>query len=128
MPDLKQKPGVRGVTIAIVRNRQDALRIQQKLEAEGIECFQTQERSFATDRTTGGEVGAVKVQVDRSNVQPALRILSAKHNAEAGEPDAKSPRPGAQAPRTSRRTPNRVTTPVLAVALILLAALILFIL
>ncbi len=128
MPDLKQKPGVRGVTIAIVRNQQDALCIQQKLEVAGIECFRTQERSFATDRSTGGEVGAVKVQVDRSSVQSALNILSAKHNAVAGEPHAKSAKKTSRTPRAPRRIAMHSTAPAITVALILLAALILYIL
>lgn len=128
MPDLKQTPHIRAVTIAIVRNQQEALQIKQKLEAGGIECFQSGERSIATDKSTRRELNAVKVQVARSDVQRALSILSVKHNAVAGKPHAKSAKKTNRTPRTPKRVATHSTAPAMAVALIILAAVILFLL
>ena len=75
MANTQAKPDLRTVTIAIVRKGAEAERIQKKLESEGIESFLATERSFAINKSKSKELGAVKVQVGRSDVQRALRIL-----------------------------------------------------
>jgi hypothetical protein len=77
MANTQAKPDLRTVTIAIVRKGAEAQRIQKKLASEGIESFLATERSFAINKSKNKELGAVKVQVSRSDVQRALRILGA---------------------------------------------------
>ena len=81
MPNTQAKPDLRAVTIAIVRKGAEAERIQRKLKSEGIESFLATERSFAINKSKSTELGAVKVQVGRSDVQRALRILGATNLA-----------------------------------------------
>ena len=75
MPNTQAKPDIRTVTIAIVRKGAEAQRIQKKLQSEGIESFLATERSFAINKSKSKELGAVKVQVGRSDVQRALNAV-----------------------------------------------------
>ena len=126
MPNTQAKPDLRAVTIAIVRKGAEAQRIQKKLKSEGIESFLATERSFAINKSKSTELGAVKVQVGRSDVQRALRILG------AGNLSA-SPHPGAEV--KGRKARNPITRLVeeldprlqaIGVIAIIIAALILF--
>ncbi|MDH3445987.1 MAG: hypothetical protein OEN50_18825 [Deltaproteobacteria bacterium] len=127
MPNLKQRPDVRAITIAIVRNQKDALRIQQKLKGAGIECVQTAERSIATDKTTAVEIGAVKIQVARADVQRALNVLSATDdNRRRGKLDEKSVKPRSRTSLSPAEPAGNPTVPAIVIAFIVLAALIIF--
>ena len=126
MPNTQAKPDLRTVTIAIVRRGAEAERIQKKLKSEGIESFLATERSFAINKSKSTELGAVKVQVGRSDVQRALRILG------AGNLSA-SPHPGAEV--KGRKARNPITRLVeeldprlqtIVVIAVIIAALILF--
>jgi hypothetical protein len=125
MPNTQAKPDLRTVTIAIVRKGTEAERIQKKLESEGIKSYLATERSFAINKSKSKELGAVKVQVGRSDVQPALRILGAA-NLTA------SPDSGAEV--KGRKARNRITRlveeldprlPTIVVIAVIIAALIL---
>lgn len=126
MPNTQSKPDLRTVTIAIVRKGAEVQRIQKKLESEGIESFLATERSFAINKSKSAELGAVKVQVSRADVQRALRILGAV-NLTA------NPNPGAEV--KGRKASNRITRLVekldprlqtIVVIAVIIAALILF--
>jgi hypothetical protein len=126
MATLQHKPDVRTVTIAIVRNQNEARRIQDNLKSEGIESALTAERSVATAKSTKQELGAVKVQVARSDVQRALRTLGAKNTAGRGNSEAQVA--GRKTPilRSHKLAGRDPTVPAIVVVFILLAALILF--
>ena len=126
MPNTQAKPDLRTVTIAIVRKGAEAQRIQKKLESEGIESFLATERSFAINKSKSKELGAVKVQVSRSDVQRALKILGAA-NLTAG--------PSSGAEVKGRKARNPITRLVeeldprlqtIVVIAVIIAALILF--
>jgi hypothetical protein len=126
MATLQHKPDVRTVTIAIVRNQKEARRIQDNLKAEGIESTLTAERSVATAKSAKQELGAVKVQVARSDVQRALRTLAAKNTDDRGKTEAQvtgQNTPTLRSRKLARRDP---TVPAIVVVFILIAALILF--
>ena len=126
MANTQAKPDLRTVTIAIVRKGAEAERIQKKLKSEGIESFLATERSFAINKSRSKELGAVKVQVGRSDVQGALRILGAANLAA-------SPSSGAEV--KGRKASNPITRLVeeldprlqtIVVIAVIIAALILF--
>ena len=126
MANTQAKPDLRTVTIAIVRKGAEAERIQKKLESEGIESFLATERSFAINTSRSTELGAVKIQVGRSDVKGALRILGAANLAA-------SPSSGAEV--KGRKASNPITRLVeeldprlqtIVVIAVIIAALILF--
>jgi len=126
MANTQAKPDLRIVTIAIVRKGAEAQRIQDKLKLQGIESFLATERSFAINKSRSKELGAVKVQVSRSDVQRALSILGAASHAA-------SPIFGAEVagrkflnPRLQRLKDSDSTVPALVVIAVIVAALVLF--
>jgi hypothetical protein len=77
MANLRAQPGLRTVTIALVRDHKDARRIQDKLRFAGIESFLATEPSYSLNKPANRERRAVKIQVGRADVQRALGILGA---------------------------------------------------
>jgi hypothetical protein len=126
MATLQHKPDVRTVTIAIVRNQKEARRIQDNLKSEGIESILTAERSVATAKSTKQELGAVKVQVARSDVQRALSTLGAKNTEDRGKTEAQVAGPKTPTSRSHKLARRDPTVPAIVVVFIIIAALILF--
>ena len=126
MPNTQAKPDLRAVTIAIVRKGAEAERIQRKLKSEGIESFLATERSFAINKSKSTELGAVKVQVGRSDVQRALRILGAGNLSASHHPGVEVKGRKARNPiaRLVEELDPRLQT--IGVIAIIIAALILF--
>jgi hypothetical protein len=79
MANLRAKPGLRAVTIALVRDHKDARRIQERLGSAGIESFLATEPSYTLNKPAHRERRAVKIQVGRADVQRALIILGSVH-------------------------------------------------
>jgi hypothetical protein len=135
MGSTQAKPELRTVTIAIVRDGAEAQAMQTKLTSAGIESFLTSERSYAVKKghdlaarraaPLSNEKGAVKVQVARSDVQRALRILGA--TLAASIPSSTTQVAG----RESRGSSSRLlrdrdpTVPIVVVIFVMMAVLIL---
>jgi hypothetical protein len=136
MSSTRAKPELRTVTIAIVRDGEEAQAMQTKLTSAGIESFLTSERSYAVKKAhdlsarrpapPGYERGAVKVQVARADVQRALGILGAA-NGVAPTPGPSLQVSGAKSrKREARLLKDRdPTVPIIVVVFVLVAALIL---
>jgi hypothetical protein len=78
MAKATEKSKIGYVTIATVRSRDDARRMTTKLESAGIECSLIDERSSMTGGLGRLRFGGIKVQVERSNVTRAVRLLRDK--------------------------------------------------
>jgi hypothetical protein len=126
MANTQAKPDLRIVTIAIVRKGAEAERIQDKLKSAGIESFLATERSFAINKSRSKELGAVKVQVGRSDVQCALSILGAANLAASPSSGAEVAGRRALNPRHLLLKDSDPTVPALVVIAVIVAALILF--
>jgi hypothetical protein len=126
MANTQAKPDLRIVTIAIVRKGAEAQRIQDKLKSAGIESFLATERSFAINKSRSKELGAVKVQVRRSDVQSALRILGAANLAASSSSWAEVAGRKSPNPRLRLLKDSNQTVPALVVIAVIIAALILF--
>ncbi|HEY7554065.1 MAG TPA: hypothetical protein VIH18_04595 [Candidatus Binatia bacterium] len=127
MANTQAKPDLRIVTIAIVRKGAEAQRIQDKLKSAGIESFLATERSFAINKSRSKELGgAVKVQVRRSDVQSALRILGAVNLAASSSSWAEVAGRKSPNPRLLLLKDSNQTVPALVVIAVIIAALILF--
>jgi len=126
MPNTQAKPDLRTVTIAIVRRGAEAERIQKKLKSKGIESFLATERSFAINKSRGKELGAVKIQVGRSDVKGALRILGAANLAASPSsgPEVKGRKARNPMTRLVEELDPRLQT--IVVIAVIIAALILF--
>jgi hypothetical protein len=135
MASTRAKPELQTVTIAIVRNGTEAQGMQSKLKSAGIESFLTAERSYAVKKSHDAgvpraaaahkESAAVKVQVARSDVQRALSILGAANLAESPKsaPEVAGRKARNPGPRPLKeRDP---TVPIIVVAFVIAAALIL---
>jgi hypothetical protein len=121
MANLKAKPELRTVTIALVRNRKEAERVQDKLRAAGIESALAAESSYAVDKGASRERRAVKIQVKRSDVQSALCILG---NANAGATAAANASQTQPSPRWL--TAGNPIVATIATLAVIIAALVLF--
>jgi len=126
MANTRAKPELRSVTIAVVRNRSAGQQIQAKLKSAGIESFLTAERSVAIYRASDKGIGAVKVQVGRSAVQHALKVLGAANLTASANSGAEVKVRTARNPitRLVEELDPRVQT-ILVIAVII-AALVLF--
>ena len=126
MPKTQAKPDLRTVTIAIVRKGSEAQRIQKKLESEGIESFLATEQSFAISKSKSKELGAVKVQVGRSDVQRALKILAAANltASPSSRAEVKGRKAGNPITRLVKELDPRLQT--IVVIAVIIAALVLF--
>jgi hypothetical protein len=121
MANLKAKPELRAVTIALVRNRKEAERVQDKLRAAGVESALAAESSYAMDKGTSRERRAVKIQVRRSDVQRALIILGGANMATTTAANA------SETPRASRwLTAGNPIVATVATLSVIIAALVLF--
>jgi hypothetical protein len=121
MANLRAKPELRTVTIALVRDHKEAQRVQDKLRLAGIESVLAAERSYALGKTNR-EHRAVKIQVGRTDVQRALSILgTANHTAKSGLAGRKT-----RARRARWLTGDNPITPVIVALAVITAALILF--
>jgi hypothetical protein len=97
MANLRAKPDLRTVTIAVVRDHKEAQRVQEKLRTAGIQSYLAAERSYPVDKRSHREMRAVKVQVGRAEVQRALsvlRVANLSSRAELKTPKARNWRPG----------------------------------
>jgi hypothetical protein len=122
MANLKAKPELRAVTIALVRNRKEAERVQDKLRAAGVESALAAESSYAMDKGTSRERRAVKIQVRRSDVQRALIILGGANMATTTTAANAS-----ETPRASRwLTAGNPIVATVATLSVIIAALVLF--
>jgi hypothetical protein len=126
MANIQQRPDVRAITIAIVRDQSEARRIKERLKSQGIDCVLTAERSLVTNKPTKRVSGAVKIQVRQSEVQRALSILSAKNSAGSGNATAQGFAPPIRKLRTHRLDAHNPAVQAIAVLLILVVALILY--
>jgi uncharacterized protein with PIN domain len=126
MANTQQKPDVRAITIAIVRDQPEARRIKERLKSEGIDCVLTAERSVATNKLTKRVSGAVKIQVRRPEVQRALSILGAKNNAGIRNTGAQDSAPPIRKLRGHRLDARNPAVQAIVVLFILVAALILY--
>jgi hypothetical protein len=84
------------VTIATVRSRAEAQALAAKLKAAGIDSLMSVERAVSMPTTGSSWLGGIKVQVNRSNVEAALRVLQ---RARGGE---QSPHPPVSEPSGGR--------------------------
>jgi hypothetical protein len=77
MAGATQKPKLGNVTVATVKQREQARKISARLEAAGINCFLNDERG-APLGAMKARLGGINVQVDRSDVACALQLLQQK--------------------------------------------------
>jgi len=73
------------VTVATVRAREEAQRIASKLEAAGIACFLTVERTLVQP-TKGHRFKEIKVQVSRADAMRAVQLLRDKDDGTGARP------------------------------------------
>jgi len=85
MAKATEKSKIGYVTIATVRNRDDARRITTKLESAGIDCSLIDERGSMIGGLGRLRFGGIKVQVERSNVTRAVQLLRDKANDEGSK-------------------------------------------
>jgi hypothetical protein len=74
MAGTTQKPKLGNVTVATVKQHEQARQISTKLEAAGIKCFLNDERG-APLGALKARLGGINVQVERGDVARALQIL-----------------------------------------------------
>jgi hypothetical protein len=78
------------ITIATVPSRAEARAIAAKLEAAGIQSLLSVERAMQPQSTGNRWFGGTKVQVTRSDVERALRVLQRPRGEEGGSREAVS--------------------------------------
>jgi len=122
MANLRAKPELRTVTIALVRDHKEAQRVQDKLRSSGVESFLAAERSYAPGKSTSRERRAVKIQVGRTDVQRALNILGTANLA--ARPEVAGRKARSRRPRWL--TNDNPIVPVIVAISVVIAALILF--
>jgi hypothetical protein len=122
MANLRAKPELRAVTIALVRDHGEAQRVQDKLRSAGIESFLAAERSYALGKSTNRERRAVKIQVGRIDVQRALSILGAANLTAKPEVAGRKTR----SRRARWLTGDNPIVPVIVAIAVIIAVLILF--
>jgi hypothetical protein len=91
MAKATEKPKVENVTIATVRNRQEARWIVARLGSTGIESVIIDERDMAGSRFGKFRFGGIKVQVNRLDARRAVRLLRGRKNDEETAPRDSAP-------------------------------------
>jgi len=77
MAGATQKPKLGNVTVATVKQQEQARQISARLEGAGVKCFLSDERG-APLGAMKARLGGINVQVDRSDVACALQLLQQK--------------------------------------------------
>ena len=80
------------VTVATVRSRDEARKLENKLTAAKIESLVIDAREPKSRRGTMVPAGEVKVQVDRAQVQAALEVLRSAAGAAEGRSRNRPPK------------------------------------
>jgi hypothetical protein len=83
MANAAEKRQAGNVTVATVRNDEEALRVTGKLDSSGIKWLKVDERAPGGARRAGG-TGEIKIQVSRSDVRRALELLGEKRESARG--------------------------------------------
>jgi hypothetical protein len=122
MANLRAKPELRAVTIALMRDRKEAARVQDKLRRAGIESALADEGSYAPGQPKSRQRRAVKIQVKRADVERALSMLG-NLNLAANQASADRKGTGLSARRLLAGNPVVATIGTLSV---IIAALVLF--
>ena len=89
MANAAEKRHAGNVTVATVRNDEEALRVTGKLDSAGIKWLKVDERAPGARSRRGRVTGEIKIQVSRSEVRRALELLREKRGS-SGERTAES--------------------------------------
>ena len=84
MANAAEKRQAGNVTVATVRNEEEALRVTGKLDSSGIKWLKVDERAPGARARRGRGTGEIKIQVSRSDVRRALELLGEKRESARG--------------------------------------------